>query len=172
MLVNKAKTFAKQAHEAIDQRRKYTNDPYIVHPASVAKLVASVTDDEAMICAAWLHDVVEDTPVTIEEIQAEFGEDVAQLVADLTDVSKPVDGNRKIRKEIDRGHTALASPRAKTIKLADLIDNSSSIAKYAPGFAKIYMQEKKALLAVLKEGDQTLYQMAEKIVVAYEQNLI
>lgn len=140
-----------------------------MHPASVAKLVASVTDDEAMICAAWLHDVVEDTPVTIEEIQAEFGEDIAQLVADLTDVSKPEDGNRKVRKALDRAHTAQASCRAKTVKLADLIDNSASIIKYAPGFARIYIQEKKALLAVLKEGDQTLYQMAEKIVMEYEQ---
>lgn len=162
-----ARTFAKNAHASIDHRRKYTNEPYIVHPAAVAKLVATVTDDEQMICAAWLHDVVEDTPVTLFEIEQTFGHDVAALVEDLTDVSTREDGNRKVRKAMDRAHTAKASPRAKTIKLADLIDNSKSIAEHDPGFAKIYMREKRELLKVLKEGDATLYRRAEDIVKTY-----
>ena len=67
-MIKKARQFAQQAHAAFDQRRKYTGEPYIVHPAEVARLVASVSNDEAMICAAWLHDVVEDTEVTIAEV--------------------------------------------------------------------------------------------------------
>ena len=90
-LIERAAQFAKDAHESINQRRKYSDQPYIVHPAAVAEIVASVTDDENMICAAWLHDVVEDTPVTLGEIKSAFGDDIANLVDGLTDVSKPED---------------------------------------------------------------------------------
>ena len=166
-MINKARKFAEAAHSSIDQRRKYTDDPYIIHPASVAKLVSSVTDNVAMICAAWLHDVVEDTPVTLDEIRSEFGDEIAELVSDLTDVSRPEDGNRKVRKAIDREHTRLASPEAKTVKLADLIDNSRSIIEHSPGFARVYMEEKKLLLEVLREGDEILFSMAEQIVIEY-----
>ncbi len=165
--ITKARDFARQAHEAAGQLRKYTHEPYIVHPAAVAKLVASVTDDEAMICAAWLHDVVEDTHVSLQQITAEFGDDIAQLVSELTDVSRPKDGNRAARKQLDREHTRSASARAKTVKLADLIDNSRSITQHDPRFAKVYMAEKRELLNVLREGDSTLYALAEKIATDY-----
>ena len=165
--ITRARQFAKRAHEDAGQLRKYTKEPYIVHPAAVAKLVASVTDDEAMICAAWLHDVVEDTPVTLVDIESEFGEDVAALVSDLTDISRPQDGNRKTRKNIDLEHTRCASARAKTVKLADLIDNARSITEYDPGFARVYMNEKRNLIEVLQEGDSELYQMACEILDKY-----
>lgn len=166
-MIKRASQFAKAAHAAIDQRRKYTREPYIIHPAAVAKLVASVSDDEAMICAAWLHDVVEDTAVTIAEIETQFGDDIAALVADLTDVSTAADGNREARKLVDLMHTKAASPRAKTVKLADLIDNSASIQQHDPGFARIYMAEKRRLLGVLREGDRRLYAMATEIIEVY-----
>ena len=166
-MIKKARKFATQAHAAIDHRRKYTGEPYIVHPTEVARLVASVTDDEAMICAAWLHDVVEDTAVTIGEIETEFGADIASLVAELTDVSTPADGNREARKLIDLQHIRAASPRAKTVKLADLIDNTGSISRHDPEFARIYMAEKRRLLKVLGEGDPVLFARAECIIEAY-----
>lgn len=166
-MINKARKFAEAAHASINQKRKYTGDPYIVHPASVAKLVATVTDNADMICAAWLHDVVEDTPVSNDEIELEFGPKVAELVAYLTDVSTPEDGNRKVRKALDREHTKNATPQAKTIKLADLIDNARSINQHDPRFAKIFMAEKRLLLEVLSDGDQQLYAMAVEIVENY-----
>lgn len=159
-IVERARVFAKEAHESIDHRRKYTNEPYIVHPAEVMEIVKTVEHTEEMLAAAWLHDVVEDTPVTQKEIYEEFGKEVGDLVEMLTDVSKPEDGNRRTRKALDREHTAKASPQAKTIKLADLISNTSSIVKRDPGFAKVYLAEKKLLLEVLKEGDETLWQQA------------
>ena len=67
-----------------------------------------------MLAAALLHDTVEDTGTPLKDIEAEFGPDVASLVEQLTDVSKPEDGDRKTRKEIDRQHIAKASVRAKT----------------------------------------------------------
>lgn len=156
-LPGRALTFAAAAHAGIDQRRKYTNEPYIVHPIAVAEIVASVDHTEEMLAAAFLHDTVEDTPVTIERIETEFGPVVAELVGWLTDVSKPEDGNRKVRKALDREHTAKAPPAAKTIKLADLIDNTLTIKERDPDFWRPYRHEKLALLEVLKEGDQALW---------------
>ena len=159
-LVKRAKIYAREAHQRIDQRRKYSDLPYHVHLDAVADLVSSVTDDEEMIAAAWLHDVVEDTPATLEDLEQEFGSDVAQLVKELTDVSRPSDGNRAKRKSIDRQHTAQASSRAKTIKLADLIHNCSDITKHDPNFARIYLKEMSALLDVLGDADNKLYKQA------------
>lgn len=162
-IIEKARIFATKAHASIDQRRKYTNEAYIVHPAEVAQIVESVPHTKAMVAAAWLHDVVEDTPITLEEIYTEFGQEIGDLVEMLTDISKPEDGNRKTRKAIDCEHTAKASPEAKTIKLADLISNTTSIVEYDPGFAKVYLREKELLLEVLKEGDQTLWKQAKNV---------
>jgi (p)ppGpp synthase/HD superfamily hydrolase len=85
---------------------------------------------------------------------------VAELVAWLTDVSRPQDGNRRKRKHLDLLHTAKAPPPAKTIKLADLIDNTRTISKYDPSFWPVYRREKEALLAVLREGDPKLWAQA------------
>ncbi|HEV7290938.1 MAG TPA: HD domain-containing protein [Devosia sp.] len=159
-LERSALAFATAAHGSINQRRKYTGEPYIVHPKAVAEIVRTVPHDGPMIAAALLHDVVEDTPVTIEEILNEFGREVGELVDWLTDVSLPSDGNRRKRKHLDLLHTAKATPAAKTIKLADLIDNTRTIAKYDPSFWRVYKREKIALLEVLKEGDSTLWRRA------------
>ena len=157
----RALAFAKTAHQSIGQTRKYTGEPYIVHPIAVAEIVRSVPHTPEMIAAAYLHDVVEDTPVTIEEIRSAFGDKVAELVDWLTDVSRPEDGNRRTRRELDLRHTAKAPRDAKTIKLADLIDNSVTIAKHdRRGFWPVYRREKLALLEVLKDGDPTLWQRA------------
>lgn len=156
---------ARRAHAG--QVRKYTGEPYIVHPFAVAGLVAAVSTDDDVIAAAILHDVVEDSPVRIELINGVLGSRIAEIVADLTDVSKPSDGNRATRKLIDLEHTAAASIEAKTIKLADLIDNTKTIVAYDPGFAKVYMGEKRQLLEVLKEGDETLLKIATNMVSQY-----
>lgn len=159
----RAYQFAKARHEAVCQLRKYTGEPYINHPIEVAGIVRSVPHDEAMVLAALLHDTIEDTETTIDEIHAEFGSDVADLVGWLTDVSKSFDGNRAIRKAIDREHTSQAPARAKTIKLADLISNSHSILEYDPAFAEVYLQEKALLLDVLRDGDPLLWNRANEI---------
>lgn len=117
---------------------------------------------EEMIAAAWLHDTVEDTSVTIEQIKENFGAKVAELVWMLTDISRPEDGNRAQRKAIDRKHIANASAEAQTIKLADLIDNTESIVQHDIGFAKIYISEKIKLLGELLKGDDALWERAFK----------
>ena len=165
MLVQRAILFATEAHHG--QTRKYTGEPYIVHPLEVMEIVKTVPHTPEMLAAAVLHDVVEDTDVTLSDIWNEFGYKVRQLVADLTDISVPSDGNRKARKHLDLIHTAKALPQSKTVKLADLISNSKSITEHDPKFAKVYMKEKAALLKVLTEGDPTLYARAKKIVDDY-----
>lgn len=162
--IERAADFAKTAHESIDQRRKYTNEPYIVHPAKVAEIVSNVTDDENMICAAWLHDVVEDTPVTLADVRDKFGDDVAHLVDGLTNVSKPEDGNRETRVAIDRNHTAGTDSRTKTIKLADLIANLDGIVDQNARFARKYIAEKELLLAVLRDGHAKLVERVGEII--------
>lgn len=165
-LIERAELYATAAHGATGQKRKYTDEPYVVHLREVAGLVETHGGDEAMIAAAWLHDVVEDTEIRMDEIERHFGADVAELVFALTDVSKPEDGNRAVRKELDRLHVAKASPRAKTVKLADIISNVSSIAAFDPGFAKVYIPEREAVLAVLTEGDPALYAKASEAIEA------
>jgi hypothetical protein len=161
-LIKRAKTFAIQAHRNILQVRKHTGHPYEVHLKAVAQLVKEVEGDDGMIAAAWLHDVVEDTPTTLDEVEQAFGPDVAALVADLTDVSHPSDGNRAARVALNRVHSAQASSRAKTIKLADLIDNARDICKHDPKFAPVFLAEMAALLEVLKEGDPELLHRARR----------
>lgn len=169
-LVDRAAQFAIQAHDGIGQIRKFTKKPYWIHPKAVAKIVGQVTDDQEMIAAAWLHDTVEDTLVTIEDIQKEFGERVAQLVENLTDVAKPEHGNRRTRIEINQLHTEKAVPEAKTIKLADIIHNSYGIIKYESNFAKVWIREIRDEIQVLKEGDPILYQILTKIINSYYRN--
>jgi len=163
-MVDRARVFATAAHAAVGQVRKYTFEPYIVHPAEVAGIVAARPHDPEMVAAAWLHDTVEDTGVSIEDIRAEFGDKVAELVGWLTDVSKPEDGNRAVRKALDREHIAQAPAAAQTVKLADLIANSRSILAHDPEFARVFLAEKRMLLEVLTRGDAELMAQARCIV--------
>lgn len=158
----KAETFAEEAHR--DQKRKYTGEPYAVHLREVARLCAEVGCRDEVIAAAWLHDCREDQGVTDEGLRALFGADVALLVDEVTDRSRPQDGNREARKRIDREWSARASPEGKTIKLADIISNGRDIAKHDPKFAKVYLREMNLLLPMLIEGDVTLYAAARRIV--------
>jgi len=161
-LVDRARRFATEVHRRIGHTRKYTRQPYDAHLAAVAQLVEDVTDDPEMIAAAWLHDTVEDTPATIEDIEAQFGGGVARMVSELTDVSRPGDGNRAERKELDRRHLSLASARSKTVKLADLINNCTDITAHDRRFGRVFLGEMAALLEVLSDGDAALYRRAQK----------
>lgn len=168
-LINKAFTFASAAHAAVGQRRKYTNEPYIVHPVEVCAIVSSVDDHtNEMLAAALLHDVVEDTEVTIELIEAMFGRVVMNHVSWLTDISKPGDGNRATRKKIDREHTWLAPKQSQTIKVADLIANTRDIVEHDKHFGKVYMKEKRLLLEGMN-ADEKLMKHAWDLLKQYEE---
>ena len=161
MLIETAKALATRAHDG--QVRKYTGEPYISHPQAVVAIVETVDHTPEMVAAAWLHDVVEDTKFTLDDIRAHCGNAVADLVYWLTDKSKPGDGNRKARKLVDRLHLAQAPAAAQTIKLADLLDNLASIAVHDQAFAAVYRVEKQMLLEVMKAGDPYLYDLAYRL---------
>ena len=156
--IQRAIDFATKAHEG--QVRKYTNEPYITHPLAVAEIVAEVTENEDSIIAAILHDVVEDTDISINKIQEKFGHKVADYVNDLTEY--PSVENRLTRKRQNVFDLSQGYDESKTIKLADLIHNTESIVKHDPKFAKLYMFEKAMLLGALVDGHSTLYIRAEK----------
>lgn len=141
-LLNEVYNFANERFETEDIRRKYTNEPYMIHPLEVARIVQSVTDNEDMVAAALLHDTVEDTKTTLGEIYIKFGAKIGYLVQCLTDVAIPEDGNRSVRKKIERDRLSQIPDNAKTIKVADLISNSRSIEQHDKDFAVVYMREK------------------------------
>lgn len=122
--------FAADQHR--DQRRKGEDaSPYINHPIAVAELLASVAgvDDVEVLQAAVLHDVVEDTEVTVEELVERFGPRVAGLVLEVTD-DKDLPGER--RKELQVESAPRLSPEAKLIRVADKICNVFDVAVHPP----------------------------------------
>lgn len=171
-IVRKAQVYAMAAHAAVGQKRKYTGEPYIVHPAEVASIVASVPGSTPdMVAAAWLHDVIEDTGCTFTDVHMAFGIDIATLVGWLTDVSQPHDGNRAHRKAMDREHTAQAPAEAQTVKVCDLLSNTKSIVAHDPEFARVYLAEKRELLAVLTKADPGILAEAYRVLDESERTL-
>lgn len=152
-----AVAFAALAHDG--QRRKYVNEPYIIHPIRVARRVSfvqNVTTD--MICAALLHDVLEDCPhVTSVDIENQFGYDVYQLVKALTD-EKPFKGgpNRAQRKQNTLKRLRNAGSYAQTIKCADLLDNLTSIIEHDKNFGKVFLKEAWVLAYAMFNADKTI----------------
>jgi len=149
-LMDEAEDFANEAHG--DQKRKYTGEPYFEHVFSVAERVKELSDDPILYIAALLHDTVEDTDVTVEEIGELFGSRVAEIVYDLTDHFTSDNYphlNRAERKALEIERMGTVDRDVKLIKLCDLADNTSTIVEHDPGFAKVYMREKAALLEVM-----------------------
>lgn len=125
------------------QFRKYSNIPYISHPLSVASLVARYTADEDVIIAAILHDVVEDTKMTLGQVFHMFGSQVAYYVHYVTEVADKSCGPRAFRVKLNREHFAAGPAESQLIKIADTIHNISDLDK-SPDvkFAKLYTLEK------------------------------
>ena len=159
-----AQMYASAAHAAIGQKRKYSGEPYINHPGRVVGILrACQYFDINMLSAAWMHDVVEDTNVTLDDIRLFFNDEITNLVSELTNTSKLSEGNRAKRKEMDKQRISSCSYIAKTIKLADIYDNCRSfindsiIYPEAKDFGKIWVKEKIDLMTVLTDSDEKLY---------------
>ncbi len=128
-IVLRAAAFA--AHKHRDQRRKDAEaSPYINHPIGLATILASHgVLDPVTLCAALLHDTIEDTATTGEELEREFGADVRSVVEEVTDDTTLPKADRK-RLQIE--HAAHISERAKLVKLADKISNVGDVAAHPP----------------------------------------
>ncbi|MCR5326843.1 MAG: HD domain-containing protein [Bacteroidales bacterium] len=129
-LLDRAIVFAVKAHAGTERRGK--GFPYIVHPMEAMEIVSTMTADQELLAAAALHDVVEDTPFTEEDIRAEFGDRIASLVADESDtfeegVSEEDSWHSRKRAAIER--LAKASRDAKMVALGDKLSNMRAIAR-------------------------------------------
>ena len=129
-LLDRAIIFAVRAHAGTERRGK--GFPYIVHPMEAVEIVATITPDQELLAAAALHDTVEDTDVTVEQIRAEFGDRIAALVASESDVfeagvSEEDSWHSRKKAAIDR--LAAASHDAKIVALGDKLSNMRAIAR-------------------------------------------
>ncbi|MGL5437494.1 MAG: HD domain-containing protein [Lachnospiraceae bacterium] len=122
-MIKEAAEFAKKAHEGIF--RKGSHIPYICHPMEVAVIVAQMTGDRDVIAAAYLHDVIEDTDVTGEELRERFGERIYSLVAAETEDKTK---SWQERKQCTIRHLLHASREVKLLALADKLSNMRSTA--------------------------------------------
>jgi hypothetical protein len=167
-LVKSARAYANETHQRIDTMRNPSLQSSEVHLQSVAQIVSTVSRDEELIAAAWLHDVVEDTGATFGDVERRFGARVAKLVYELTVGSYLVRGNRATRFGLEKQHFAKVSTGAKTIKLADLIDTCRDLHKNEPSAFKRFAEEAKELASVLEGGDQTLLARLSRDLKKYE----
>lgn len=171
--ISEALEFSYYYHHHVKQHRKYTGEPYIIHPVEVYLTIRNLSEPPSyrmhtyMMQAALLHDTVEDTNVDIRDIHSRFGMVVGDMVDWLTDKATPEDGNRAARKKLERERLAGAPEQVKTLKLADMLSNVRSVGRFDPEFAEIYMEEKRLLLQVLKEGNQSLYHQVNYLISTY-----
>lgn len=170
--LTRAFEFARDAHRK--QARKYTGEPYIVHPVDVchrlwvaienllpvvgAGASQLVSDWSPALKAALLHDTVEDCGVTFQKIEMEFGPRVAELVYWLTDTITPEQGNRAMRKKLEALRLSRAPVMAQIVKLCDLASNTESIVAHDPDFAVTYLKEKAHVLHMLSWSDSKIDQ--------------
>lgn len=170
-ILNQIADFGDRAHG--EQRRKYSPDRYMVHPIRVMKNCQNYTDDISILAAALLHDVLEDTPVSEQEIRVflkdllteDQTERAIKLIVDLTDVyTKEAypNFNRRTRKEKENDRMATIHPDAQTIKYADIIDNTDEIVIHDPSFAKVFLHECQKNLKRMDRGNPDLYRIAQK----------
>lgn len=129
-LLDRAIVFAVKAHHNTERRGK--GFPYIVHPMEAVEIVATISPDQELLAAAALHDTIEDTDVTVEDIRREFGDHIADLVHAESDqftegVSEEDSWHERKQAAIDR--LAAASYEAKIVAMGDKLSNMRAIAR-------------------------------------------
>jgi len=168
--------FVDSAHG--EQMRKYSPERYIVHPVRVMKTCQKYSPDITVHAAALLHDVLEDTPVSKEEIRefllslmsSEQADQTIKMVVELTDEyvkSNYPKLNRRARKARELERLRNISPDAQTIKYADILDNSREILEKDPDFGRVFIHECRTILQELDKGNQDLLQEARSRISSY-----
>ena len=178
LLVMRAADFAARRH--VDQRRKgRAREPYLNHLAEVAFLLADTASepDPQLIAAGWLHDTLEDTATSKEELEALFGKEVTRIVSEVTDDKSLPKAERK-RLQVE--NTAKKSREARLLKLADKTSNLRSLAKSPPEdwdrrrlaeygeWAKAVVASCRGLNAALEDAfDQAAAEFAAKLALVH-----
>jgi guanosine-3',5'-bis(diphosphate) 3'-pyrophosphohydrolase len=167
-LILQVNRFAAAAHQ--QQTRKYSDESYIVHPERVMKTCKVYLNETAVLCGALLHDVLEDTPITYDDLRIFLMTVMDQptalqtlkIVDELTDKFTKSDYprlNRRLRREKEANRLAQVSSEAQTIKYADIIDNTD-VAQHDPDFARVYLKEASAVLQLMDKGNAELRAIA------------
>src|SRR5579862_9927252 len=148
-LIRKAWDFCVKHHEG---QMRASGEPYIIHPLEVAEVLAEMKMDATSIAAGLLHDSVEDTPATSEEIAAEFGEQVAHIVDGVTKIDKIQFANREDRQAENVRKMLLAmvsDVRVVLIKLADRLHNMRTLEHLKPDRQEAIARETQDIYAPL-----------------------
>lgn len=157
-LLTRAALVAAEAHA--DQTRKGGRVPYVNHVIEVAHLVAEAGGTPAMVAAALLHDVVEDTPATEDTVAADFGPCIATLVAGMTDDPAWQGLPRPERKRRQAEHMAHAPRAVRRIKIADQTSNVRDVGRlphgWSPGEARAYVAEASRVVDACRGADAVL----------------
>lgn len=156
--------YAAVAHAEVDQVRAGSGEPYIVHPLDVVMLFSTFTRDAVALKAAALHDVLEDTNRTEKEVRDKFGDDVCDLVLEVTNPTHPEGLNRSQRKAIERELLSGASEMGQDLKCCDVACNigtgDSNVARTRPKFASTYLHESLLKVEVLIKADPNIRDIA------------
>jgi guanosine-3',5'-bis(diphosphate) 3'-pyrophosphohydrolase len=172
VILEQVKSFAAFAHG--DQRRKYSDEPYVYHVFRVMNTCYLYHNSLPVLAAALLHDVLEDTTTTPAELKRFLDKSIPhpdeaaealKLVVELTDVFTKKNYsrlNRKERKRFEHDRLATVSADAQTIKYADILDNVENVAAADPDFAPVLIHEYADLLQLLTKGEQHLYRQVQQ----------
>jgi guanosine-3',5'-bis(diphosphate) 3'-pyrophosphohydrolase len=174
LILKKVEMFANNAHGS--QTRRYTPDPYMVHPVRVMEICRHYLPQLPVLAAALLHDVLEDTPVNAEALRHFLSEQMTKTdceltmkyVIELTDIytrQAYPKWNRRKRREMEFERLSTATSEAQTIKYADIIDNTD-VTENDPDFARVYLNESMKLLQKIDRGHPDLHKRAVETVSA------
>jgi (p)ppGpp synthase/HD superfamily hydrolase len=158
-ILTKALAFATEKHKG--QIRFNSREPYINHPIAVAQIVSEYPHNNEMLVAAYLHDTIEDTNTTYEEIEKEFGKKVADLVLELTNDEAQMNAKGKAEYLLDKMNRM--STEALTIKLADRLHNVSDFDTAKPKWRTKYKLQTETILNGLKNLNATQQKLVKDI---------
>ncbi len=161
-ILDRAKAFCRIAHS--NQLRSYGDEiPYYTHPFQVAGLVSKYTDDHEIIAGAYLHDVIEDTAATEDDVILFFGERVGSIVVQGSSVTKHSKEIRAIRKALDLVHYARGDTDSKLVKSCDMMHNLSDFNVLVDAdywYASMYFDEKYAVFKAFEPLKHSKYKDA------------
>lgn len=172
-ILREIRDFATRAHQG--QYRKSPHEPYINHPIRVMKICADYTTEISILGAALLHDILEDTRITREQLNhylntltiQDEGQKMLGLIDEMTDIytkDKYPQWNRHQRKTMERKRIIQTSGDSQTLRYADIIDNCKGLDRLETEFSQLFLNECFDLLQVITKGNKDLYDQTISIV--------
>lgn len=162
----RADEFAGGWHAREGQRRNFTGEPYIVHPRAVAQILRDFDRPLSVVVAGYLHDVLEDTGASPNEVESLFGYSVVTLVLAVTNPEKRHGESRADYQDRIIAQLVAAGADAQDLKCADIAHNCSGLSRLSPSFARTYLPKKQRMLEAFTCANPALQAFALAIVQA------